>query len=302
MYSCKRCGYTTDIKGNLKNHFRRKRVCKSVLSSVPVSTLIGALNGEKSPKSPKFTHIYTQPTHNYTKSTHIYTQSTPDLHTNQKIFICGGCFRNFSRADSLKRHKKKNCLETKKTSETELIIENMKRELEKAKLEKLIMLNEMDKLLDKVGDTNIQNQQINIHINNYGTENTDYITEGFLKNLLDTPYNALPKLLKNIHFNPEHPENHNIKITNKKLPFIGIWRDNKWVVKDKHEMLVDIVDKGFNILDDKYQSTQKEIESQKKIILNKFQDQYYDKDKTLLKNLNKDVELLIINNSKMIKE
>ena len=178
----------------------------------------------------------------------------------------------------------------------------MKKELERVKLEKQIMSSEMDKLINKVGDTNIQNQQINIHINNYGKENIGYLNDTFIKKLMDTPYKALPRLLQNIHFNPEHPENHNIKITNKKLPFIGVWKDNQWVVKDKQEILIDIVDKGFNILDDKYQESDKNIDSHKKIILEKFQDQYYDNDKKLLKNLNKDVELLIINNSKMVKE
>ena len=45
-----------------------------------------------------------------------------------------------------------------------------------AQKEKQTMLREMEMLLDKVGDTHIQNQQINIHINSYGNENLDYIT------------------------------------------------------------------------------------------------------------------------------
>ena len=201
------------------------------------------------------------------------------------------------------RHKKKYCAKSPKNiSEADILIENMKKELEKVKLEKEIMLNEMDKLIDKVGDTNIQNQQINIHINSFGTENTDYINENFIKTLLEMPYKALPKLIKNIHFNPNHPENHNIKITNKKLPFIGIWKDNKWEIRDKQQVLNDMVDKGFNILDDKYQDTDYDLELNKKIILEEFQDKYNDNDKNLLKHLNKDVELLIINNSDMSKD
>ena len=32
----------------------------------------------------------------------------------------------------------------------------------------------------------------------------------------NNPMNSVPKLLKEIHFNPEHNENHNIYIPNKK--------------------------------------------------------------------------------------
>ena len=295
MYSCKRCGYNTDIKGNLKNHFRRKRTCKPRLSYIPIDTLIRALN----PPPP---HNYTQPTHNlHTNPKNLHT-TTHKLHTtthklHTKAFICDFCEKTFSRSDSLARHKKKFCTHPKKNTGNDILLENMKRELEKVKLEKEIMSNELDKLIDKVGDTNIQNQQINIHINNFGTENIDYLNETFVKTLLEMPYKALPKLIKNIHFNPNHPENHNIMITNKKLPFIRIWKDNKWEVHDKSQVLNNMVDNSFNILDDKYQESEYDLELNKKRILEEFQGKYNDNDKNLLKHLNKDVELVIINNS-----
>ena len=303
MYSCKRCGYSTDIKGNLKNHFRRKRTCKPTLSDTPLVTLILALEGSPTHKCLKPTHNYTQPTHKlhtnpqnlHTNYTQLHT-TTHKLHT--KSFSCNFCKKTFSRSDSLARHKKKYCIKYKKNEEEDnILLENIKKELEKVKLEKEIMSNEMNKLIDKVGDTNIQNQQINIHINNFGTENIDYLNEKFVKTLLEMPYKALPKLIKTIHFNPNHPENHNIMITNKKLPFIRIWKDNKWEVHDKHEVLNNMVDKGFNILDDKYQESGYDLELNKKIVLEEFQEKYNDNDKNLLKHLNKDVELLIINNS-----
>ena len=315
MYRCDRCGYDTNIKGNLKNHFRRKRTCKPTLGDIPIETLIDALNDPKHTKTHKLhttTHkLHTNYTQKHTKTHKLhtnYTQTTHKLNFGEKefpkiVFFCEFCKKKFSRSDSLARHKKKYCNESKKNmSEADVLIESMKKELEKARLEKLIMLNEMDKLMDKVGDTNIQNQQINICINNYGTENIDYINENFVKSLLEMPYKAVPTLIKNIHFNPNHPENHNIKITNKKLPFVGIWKDNKWEVRDKQQILNDMVDKGFNILDDKYNESACDLEINKKIALEKFQEKYNDKDKSLLKNLNKDVELLIINNSNMSKE
>ena len=311
MHSCNRCGYSTDIKGNLKNHFRRKRTCTATLSDVPVATLILALEASSTHNLHTTTHNYTQPTHKLHTTTHKLHTKTHKLHTkthklhklHTKSFSCEFCKKKFSRSDSLARHKKKYCIKSQKHNEEDnILLENIKKELEKVKLEKEIMSNEMNKLIDKVGDTNIQNQQINIHINNFGTENIEYLNKKFVKNLLEMPYKALPKLIKTIHFNPKHPENHNIMITNKKLPFIRIWKDNKWEVHDKHEVLNNMVDKGFNILDDKYQESEYDLELNKKIVLEEFQEKYNDNDKNLLKHLNKDVELLIINNSDISKD
>ena len=169
-------------------------------------------------------------------------------------------------------------------------------ELEKMKLEKEKMKFEMEKLLDRIGDTHIQNQQINIHINNYGRENTDYISNDFVQKLLHMPYTAVPKILEDIHFNPKHPENHNIRITNRKLPFATIWKDNKWELRNKKEVLTDMVDKGFNILDNKY-CYNTDLDINRKKVVENFQDKYNYQDKELMKSLKKDVEILLINKS-----
>ena len=44
MFYCKRCGYTTNKKGNLKNHYLRKRPCKPILSNIRFDSLKEELN------------------------------------------------------------------------------------------------------------------------------------------------------------------------------------------------------------------------------------------------------------------
>ena len=107
------------------------------------------------------------------------------------------------------------------------------------------LMQENMELIDKVG--NINNIQINI--NNYGNENLDYLTTDFISNLIKIPYKAVPKLIKHIHFNPEHPENHNIKIPNKKQKFALTHKDGKWEYRNKNELIEDIVDTSYNMLD-----------------------------------------------------
>ena len=88
--------------------------------------------------------------------------------------------------------------------------------------------------------TNNQNKIINININNYGNENIDYLNKDYLNNLLQGAFTAIPKLIENIHFNPSHPENHNIKITNKKEPYIKVRKNDKWELQDKKENIGNI--------------------------------------------------------------
>ena len=70
--------------------------------------------------------------------------------------------------------------------------------------------------------TNNNNSNNVFILNNYGNENKDYITNDYLLGLLKKPFQAIPELIKFTHFNNEHPENQNIKITNKKQPYIKV--------------------------------------------------------------------------------
>ena len=38
-YMCQRCGYTTNRKSNLKNHFKRKKICPPILKDYNIKKL-----------------------------------------------------------------------------------------------------------------------------------------------------------------------------------------------------------------------------------------------------------------------
>ena len=160
------------------------------------------------------------------------------------------------------------------------------------------MKKSMEKLLDKVGNvTHITNHQQNVYINNYGQENLEYITGNYLQKLLQLPYSALPKLIKDIYFHPEHPENRNVKITNKKLPYVSVYKGNKWVLHDKNQVIENMVDKGFTIIDTEYGNIKDKMHYSKKKNYSDFQKRFESQDKKLHKELKKNTEMLVLNNS-----
>ena len=98
-----------------------------------------------------------------------------------------------------------------------------KEEVEEKLANKDNLIDELKKhiellLKDRGNTTNNNYTQNNyIVINAFGSENLKYITNTYISNLINNgPMSSIPKLLKHIHFHPEHEENHNIQIPNKK--------------------------------------------------------------------------------------
>jgi len=59
------------------------------------------------------------------------------------------------------------------------------------------------------------NSTVHIQINNFGSENTSYLTPEFMQALMRNPSvginDKIPQIVQHIHFNPDHPENHNVR-------------------------------------------------------------------------------------------
>ena len=82
---------------------------------------------------------------------------------------------------------------------------------------------------------------------NYRTE-----IKGAIFGILQKYMPCVPQLIEKIHFDPEHPENHNIKITNKKMNYAEIVKNNKWVTANKKKVIDDVIQKSYNLLDETY--------------------------------------------------
>jgi hypothetical protein len=102
-----------------------------------------------------------------------------------------------------------------------------------------------------------------------------------------------------IHFNTKYPENHNVKIPNKKLQHASIMtKDKGWKTVDKKSTITSIVDKSFNILDDTYEEHKGELSESKRKNYEKYQEKYWNNDKKLHKQLENDVECLVLDGTR----
>jgi len=287
MYICKRCGYSTKIKGNLKNHFKRKRPCNPIIKDVNINDLKKEFDIEVE-----------------TTDTEL---NCYQLEESEKIFSCDYCNKQFKHRQSKFTHQKKCEYKDKNIMLNflkEQLEEMKKREdnfKEEWKQERIKMKLEVENLLEKVSTNNITNnntiniKEQNIIVNNFGNENIDYLKESYFNFLLKAPYSSVPRLLKDLHFHPNHPENHNVKITNKKLPYASVWEGNKWNLRDKKQVIENMVVKGFNIIDGQ-NNTINNLESEKYKRYDNFHTKFEGMDKELHKTINKETEMILINN------
>jgi hypothetical protein len=150
-----------------------------------------------------------------------------------------------------------------------------------------------------IQNQNIQNQQNNIIINCFGNENLDYITDKVILHCMNKIYGSIPLLIEKIHFDPEHPENHNIQIPNKKLPHAKILNNKReWQIVKKKDAIDTMIDNGYNMLDEKFQDKSLELTVNKQKHFKTFQSKYEDGDKDTIKDIKDKVEMLVINNSR----
>lgn len=289
LYSCNYCEYCSDDKTKMERHLNKKKPCylqhtNMVKSELKIET--PSENAHFSLRKPPFSPF-----------------SLPFSAEKNDPLICSYCKKKFKRRDNVIRHMRKNCKILKnnwieeESGQSSLEAENSHLKDRIKELE--IQLKNKPQIINNTINTynNQINQQFNqqININGYGKEDISYITKDMANEYLEFPYTSIPNIIKSIHFHPQHPENHNIKITNRKEPYAKVYLDNKWILRDKNEVIDDLRDKGKNILDD---LRDEELHSGfKNNCYNNFLDKIDNHDKDLLKKTNKDIELLIINNS-----
>ena len=220
------------------------------------------------------------------------------------LHLCSGCQKNFSHLSSLSRHRVKckvnestDISAVKNTSKVDL--ETEIKELRK-KIEVLEKIKNSNTNIENQNNTNIKNQTNNIiNINCFGNENMDYITDKVILHCMSKIYGSIPLLIEKIHFDPEHPENHNIQIPNKKLPHAKIMNHKReWEIIQKKDAIDTMIDTGYNLLDEKFQEKSHELADNRQKHFRNFQAKYEDGDKETIKDIKDKVELLVINNSR----
>jgi hypothetical protein len=211
------------------------------------------------------------------------------------MYVCAACNARFTYQSNLSRHKK-----TCKGKFSD------KQQIEKLEKE----LNELKQLVGKNGATNTitnntqNNINIQINVRDFGgQENTKYLDNEFLMECFKDM--DLVKVLEELHFNPEHPENHNVRLRNVKQNLMEYADQGRWVVKKKDKVLYEMVMNGWRILDryskrnkDEIEETLEEDEIREAIFWLK---RIYNEYKELFKKIKEEIYELVMTNKELIR-
>ena len=149
-------------------------------------------------------------------------------------------------------------------------------------------------------DSNNTSNTNNIVINNFGSEDLSYITEGDYKRILGTGFKSVYYLVKYIHFNEKKPENHNIYISNQRSGLADVLESGKWMKKKKDAFLEELYYDKFTKLESKFGDLQNSLDETDRKKFAKFSDQY-DGDEILART-KEEIGLLMYNNKDMPKK
>ena len=237
---CDRCGYNFTTIANLRKHLNKKNTCEPILKDISIEELKDKYKVKKG------------------------------------CYKCENCGKEFKTSSGKCKHKKKCSInpiiiEKKETDKLKEELESVKKEKNKEIIKRKELEKQVEKLiLEKTqlqeaharvinndhsntnNITTIGRDQNIIIVNNFGEENIEYLLkdENFIKKCIESPINSIHKYLDNVHFNKEHPENRNIKMTNLLGPYMDYIKEGKWNKIEKNILIPKIIDKSIDVVDE----------------------------------------------------
>ena len=275
-FICTRCGYQTVYRHRFKTHLSRKYICKPILSDDNIY------------------HICQK--YGITINTHTNLIEKKNITNHQIIskpnhFICEFCQYQFTKKCNLTRHSKL-CKQKHLCQINNLTLENDKLKHQIINTDQQFCFNTS---INNDNSTHISNNSITI--NNYGHENLSYLTPNEMSNYVKNLPPGVIKFIEKVHFNPKHPENKNLRITNKKDSLIQIRKKNKWIFENKTNVITNLLSQKYQLLEEHLSAmNQEDLTNQDKRVINRFRNNY-EENVRYVKDMLKQIELLILNNS-----
>ncbi len=215
MYECPRCGYKCDRSFNFKKHLNKLTICRAILKDINLNNIL-----------------------------------IDDCKINE-LFNCEYCNEEYTLETNLNRHMKK-CIKKKEKEQEQheeeksfVYLQQLVDKLNKQLEENLHQLEEKDKqineLIKKTGITNNITNNNNIFIYSLANTSLDHLTDKDMYDCVNSCILSVPNLVKNIHFNPNVPENHNIYLTNIRNNYIMVFNGKQWEIRNRDETIEDMI-------------------------------------------------------------
>ena len=307
-YICKRCNFSCIQKNDMRRHLNRKNHCKTLFLDIPIETLIQELEG-------KYSYLAQNCSKIAPEQLKILKKNEPsNISKSVNPLECIYCNKIYSKTSNLKRHlekcKEKDKKEKVKQEENNLKDEEitlMKEIMAQRDEEVQLLRKQIELLMTKIGNTNIENNNcnnttnntVNIQINGWGEEDRSHLTDKFLRFCYDRPFTSIQRVIEAVFFNPDCPNNWNVMIKDDKSSKALIYDREKdtWLKKDTIGVVEDLMHTGYSILDENFDKQRDANKLTDRIIekFTNFQDFYGKSDKEYERRLKTEIKELLIN-------
>ena len=224
-YTCIPCEYTTTKKTNYERHMLSIKHSEQMTEPTPETENIQCHKCQK-----QFQNKY---------NLKIHEKSCRGVSNSLECRICHKAFNSIR----TRQHHEKSCKEEQSNNVSNQNIGNDNMTLTNSNLTN-----------NQTIDNHTTNNTNNITINNFGSERIDYIPIEKLKDIANNV--KCIEYLNLVHFNEEHPENHNIKLHSNKQQLYLVVDNNKWGKLVKFDMLhCDAISNMVNVLQQLYDDT-----------------------------------------------
>jgi len=283
-YNCNICNYITKRQYDFNKHLKTKKHLNNEKNYEEE-------NKKKTTQNLKIPHFSLKIPHN--------TSQISD-HNNKELYNCVYCYKEFSRKDNLNRHIEKSC---KKKRELDKIENENSKIIEKQNKIINLQSKQINKLLEKnakqINNTQNNNNSTNIinniHINNYGEENLEMLTDEFKERCITRPFYAIIDIIRKIHFNDDYPENKNMRLVNKRDNKIQVLTNGKWQYRYKDEAVKYAFDDSNERLEQFYAEKSHKFRKFIKLCCEDIIKNIHECEPELMKELYKEMDLILLN-------
>ncbi len=204
----------------------------------------------------------------------------PSITRLQLDIKCDHCGKLFTFKSNLQRHLK-TCKVKKNILEEEV----------KSLKEKLLVAEALSKKPTSI----INNTQININLAPWNDPLLPDDVERYYRESVKKIFLAVPTLIKYIHFNTEHPENHNICIKNGRSKTAKVYNGKEWETVDEDQLIQTLITD--------YEQTLEDYSEVKKLPFTKKYQEIKDRDgeEKVYDDLHNEVKRVIYDRNHMVK-
>jgi hypothetical protein len=150
---------------------------------------------------------------------------------------------------------------------------------------------------NNIGTINAPVTNYNINITPYDQPN-NYIDNNTLKKILNRGFMSVQEFITKMHFNKDHPENHNVYISNKKDWNASYFNGTNWVLDEKNDILDTLYDNSSYYLITKYDELSEQLDEPTLTKFGRYKTAC--DDKKLTKSIKKDIKFILYNNKKIV--